>query len=308
MPYFFTADRLQSLESILTDITGQIKDLKAENESRARENRLLAQESKRQAQESERKIQESERKIQELKKENRQQAQDGERKLQELKKENRQQAQDSEQQIQELKKETERRIRESRQESIRQAQESERQVQELKEELEKKDEDMQQQHNALKKEISQLQSRHSQDVESLKEVSVRRVGLTFWLTFICQYTVLLTPLHLRVLLDDARKKVLTVLENDSWEELRGSRNLDDQVDFIFRQLSIQCGRSPLTPSCVRFLCSYNNIRRLGNLAAHRATKDNIRRAIFTQTIDQNRSWLEMLFNFTFDESIGNDLV
>ncbi|KAG2075646.1 hypothetical protein BDR04DRAFT_1091210, partial [Suillus decipiens] len=89
--------------------------------------------------------------------------------------------------------------------------------------------------------------KHAQDVEALREVS--------------HVTRLLVPLHLRVLLDLARKKVLEHLGHDTWEDLRASRNIYQLTDAIFNGLK-QKGVSYLpSHESIYFLCSFNDIRR-----------------------------------------------
>ncbi|KAG2071211.1 hypothetical protein BDR04DRAFT_1098578 [Suillus decipiens] len=125
--------------------------------------------------------------------------------------------------------------------------------------------------------------KHAQDVEALREV-----------------TMLLVPLHLRVLLDLARKNVLEHLGHDTWENLRASRSIYQLTDAIFNGLE-QKGVSYLpSHESIYFLCSYNNIRRV-NIATHSAKEDDIRHVVLTQSLE-SRDWkcLEGLFTYAYN--------
>ena len=114
--------------------------------------------------------------------------------------------------------------------------------------------------------------------------------------------MLITPLRLRVLLDLARQKVLEALKSNSWEDLRENRNIQQLVDFVYWRLY----NVPNCPSrdAVQFLCSYNNIRREGNAAAHSATVEEMRDAVVTKQLEtRDRRCLEQVFKFAFDEDV-----
>jgi hypothetical protein len=115
-------------------------------------------------------------------------------------------------------------------------------------------------------------------------------------------TTLITPLRLRVLLDLARKKVLRVFKFNTWEDLRESRNIQQLVDFVYQGLH----NAPYCPSqdTIRFLCSYNNVRREGNTAAHTATVGEMRDAVTTKILEsRDRRCLEQIFKFAFNEDV-----
>ena len=55
---------------------------------------------------------------------------------------------------------------------------------------------------------------------------------------------------------------------------------------------------------ILFLCSYNNVRREGNTAAHTATVKEMRDAVTTKQLDKrDRRCLEQVFKFAFDEDV-----
>ena len=115
-------------------------------------------------------------------------------------------------------------------------------------------------------------------------------------------TTLITPLHLRVLLDAAKEKVLRVFQCNSWEDLRDNRNIQQLIDFVHRGLTdtLNCP----SRDTVRFLCSYNNVRREGNSAAHAASVEQMRSAVTTKPLEtRDRRCLEQVFKFTFDQDV-----
>lgn len=117
-----------------------------------------------------------------------------------------------------------------------------------------------------------------------------------------QVTTLITPLRLRVLLDLARQKVLQVFKSNAWEDLRENRNIQQLVDFVYLGLN----NAPNCPSrdTIQFLCSYNNVRREGNTAAHTASVGEMRDAVTTKLLEtRDRRCLEQVFKFAFNEDV-----
>jgi hypothetical protein len=54
----------------------------------------------------------------------------------------------------------------------------------------------------------------------------------------------------------------------------------------------------------QFLCSYNNVRRAGDAAAHSAAKEDMKSAVMSKNIDsQERQFLDQLYTFVFSERI-----
>ncbi|TDL16418.1 hypothetical protein BD410DRAFT_889013 [Rickenella mellea] len=114
-------------------------------------------------------------------------------------------------------------------------------------------------------------------------------------------TLLITPLHLRVLLDMAQQKILEHLKADSWEDFRAEKNLSQLVEDVFEKLSGHCH---LSREAILFLCSYNDVRKAGNKAAHTAKQEEIRNAVLTKPLERGeRRHLEQIFEFTFGETV-----
>ena len=110
---------------------------------------------------------------------------------------------------------------------------------------------------------------------------------------------MITPLHLRVLLDRARVRILEQSDCNSWEDLRGNMTVYELTNSVLDVLQ----GSPYCPSTgtVRFLCSYNNIRRAGNFAAHTADQNEIKAAVTTKVLGSNeRECLEQIYRFLYD--------
>jgi hypothetical protein len=115
-------------------------------------------------------------------------------------------------------------------------------------------------------------------------------------------TLLITPLHLRVLLDQARRKVLDVLNCETWEDLRENKSALLLADEIYARIA-NAEHSP-SREAVRFLCSYNNVRRSGNNVAHTAKPEEVKAAVLTKQLDsKERNLLEQLYTFTYELSV-----
>ena len=129
-------------------------------------------------------------------------------------------------------------------------------------------------------------------------------------SLVYQVTRLITPLHLRVLLDAARQQILQDMNIESWEALRGQRNAHDLAIFLFNRLSQRAGATTASGSnflpslhTFRFLCLYNNVRREGNLAAHSASKPQVREAVQKKDIGSaERACLEEMFRYAYKDS------
>jgi hypothetical protein len=109
-------------------------------------------------------------------------------------------------------------------------------------------------------------------------------------------------LHLRVLLDQARGKILEHLDHESWEGLCTKSNSVHQLaDDIHGKLKKKNILHTPPHSAISFLCSYNNIRRAGNVAAHTAKLEDVRNAVLTQPLESiDRKYLETLFTYAYD--------
>ncbi|KIJ65355.1 hypothetical protein HYDPIDRAFT_110397 [Hydnomerulius pinastri MD-312] len=128
--------------------------------------------------------------------------------------------------------------------------------------------------------------------------------LSIALDELCKLTAELIPLRLRLLLDLARKKVLELLNQESWDDMRGGRTSSQLVSYLDDELKHHNLFSSLSWDALEFLCSYNRVRREGNRAAHQATQANIRDAIMS--CDTGRPQLEEIYKFRFGESVYDD--
>jgi hypothetical protein len=110
-------------------------------------------------------------------------------------------------------------------------------------------------------------------------------------------TAMIAPLHLRVLLDQARLKIVTSCKCQSWEDLRGARRLLELKQHIVSQLD-------LPMDLTSFVCEFNNVRDKGNRAAHVASATDVRNAVVQQRLGSaDRKLLEQLFEFVYGQKI-----
>lgn len=115
-----------------------------------------------------------------------------------------------------------------------------------------------------------------------------------------QLTVQLMPLHLRVLLDEARKKILQKFGYESWDDLTSRLQAPyDLFNSVFKEF--QGSLHAPSEDAVKLICTYNNVRRDGNEAAHSATKDQVKQAVMSKIEGgEERHRLEQVFEFTYD--------
>jgi len=143
------------------------------------------------------------------------------------------------------------------------------------------------------------------DMNALREVRHSTLVSYLWcsnLKVCTKVTLLLAPFHLRVLLDRTRQKILQEFQCKSWEDLRCDHTIHQLVDIITERLAY-VPRHPSRDS-IKFMCSYNNVRREGNAAAHSASRDEIREAVLKKHLEtQERRYLEQIFEFLFDEGV-----
>src|SRR5882724_448602 len=77
----------------------------------------------------------------------------------------------------------------------------------------------------LHRQLTKERAERREDVEALRQVRFlfnfsHRLAHDFR-----QVTLLITPLHLRVLLDKARQKILNHIKCDTWEDLRQDKSI-----------------------------------------------------------------------------------
>jgi hypothetical protein len=109
---------------------------------------------------------------------------------------------------------------------------------------------------------------------------------------------LISPIHIRVLLDRSRGKIVEQSRYDSWEDLRDSLEINELKKYI---TSTHCIRNDLAS----FICEFTNVRRDGNEAAHTAECRDIRSAVQQKPEGAERRLLEEVYQFVFDEDINS---
>lgn len=102
---------------------------------------------------------------------------------------------------------------------------------------------------------------------------------------------MIAPLHLRVLLDLARVKIMRIILPNAqwWDDLRQNRSHHDLTAEIEKSTS-------LNQAAAKFICNYNRIRNDGNKAAHSATLMQIQAAIDQRPLSE-RPLLQALYDF-----------
>ena len=61
---------------------------------------------------------------------------------------------------------------------------------------------------------------------------------------------------------------------------------------------------PLSQETVLFLCSFNNIRKLGDYFAHNATQPEIKKAVMTKMNSEEGLRLEELYQFVYTNNVA----
>ncbi|KIL66370.1 hypothetical protein M378DRAFT_197474 [Amanita muscaria Koide BX008] len=168
-------------------------------------------------------------------------------------------------------------------------------VQELRDESRALWKQLEDESRALRK---QLEDENRAFRKQLEEEVGARKALEEAMEDLRQMVLIITPLHLRALLDRARKRILVILDfGGTWEDLANHQKTEARLVSHICANVVQLERE-----VVRFVCSNTNVRRLGNIAAHKATKEDIEKAVKThveQVTAKERVLLEQLFDFTF---------
>ena len=91
---------------------------------------------------------------------------------------------------------------------------------------------------------------------------------------------------------------------DSWDDLVKNQNVEQVTTSIILALT-EAGIQESPPhDAIRYLCSYNNVRKAGNYHAHHATREEVRDAVLTKRLDsEDRVALTYFFQFVFGESV-----
>ena len=89
---------------------------------------------------------------------------------------------------------------------------------------------------------------------------------------------------------------------DSWADLIKDRSVEQVTSAIVLALAQAQIQDPPPRDAIRYLCSYNNVRKDGNYHAHNATQEEMRDAVLTKRLDsQDRLALMHFFKFVFDQ-------
>jgi len=183
--------------------------------------------------------------------------------------------------------------------------EKERQIRrgELEKKKQNRREELEKERQDRREELEIEREARDKDVKSLfTQLDEERANRKEDMEALRRVTLLITPLHLRVLLDLARQKVLEHFDCASWEDLCENKSVYQLAGNIYSMLS----NVPNCPSAeaVTFLCAYNNVRRTGNSAAHTAKQEDVRTAVTTKELETNdRQYLEQIYAFTYGQPV-----
>ncbi|KAM6501902.1 hypothetical protein JOM56_001879 [Amanita muscaria] len=165
----------------------------------------------------------------------------------------------------------------------------------IRDEMQAMVQELRDENRALRK---QLEDENRALWKQLEEEVGARKALNEAMEDLRQMVLIITPLHLRALLDRARKRILVILDfGGTWEDLANHQITEARLVSHICANVVQLERE-----AVIFVCSNTNVRRLGNIAAHKATKEDIEKAVKThveQVTPKERVLLEQLFEFTF---------
>ncbi|KAI6100409.1 hypothetical protein EV401DRAFT_904732 [Pisolithus croceorrhizus] len=115
-------------------------------------------------------------------------------------------------------------------------------------------------------------------------------------------TAILTPLHLRHLLNLGRQKVAEIFSFSCWEDLVASKKGQNLLKLVKRRLRRHRYR-PSSPA-LKLLCLPSDVRESGNKAAHSGSEDQIRDAIMTSPLhSENQLLLKEVFRFVYEASV-----
>jgi hypothetical protein len=104
-----------------------------------------------------------------------------------------------------------------------------------------------------------------------------------------------------VLLDLAYRDVIAKLHIGSWDEFVDDRTFDQVVDEIHGGLAND--KNKPSRNAIEYLCTFNGICRLRNVAAHTATKKDIALACHDWQDDRERGCVVELYSSHYGEDI-----
>lgn len=110
---------------------------------------------------------------------------------------------------------------------------------------------------------------------------------------------MMSPIHLRVLLDETREKIASLLKYQNWENFCFNRGALDVLNEICTNL----GNKKDLPSerALDLLISVNRVRQSGNYFAHNTQPEEIQKAILFSSFQQDL--LKELYLFMYGTSI-----
>jgi len=148
----------------------------------------------------------------------------------------------------------------------------------------------------LKGKILKLEGKVLELKEENKELKASNQLLDRGIREVKRFAVLIAPIHIRVLLDQARGKVVKESGFASWDDLRNSREMGELKTTIVSNHGI-------THDLAEFICEFTDVRRDGNEAAHTADRRDIGLAVQQKPDGAERRLLGQLYKFVFEEDL-----
>lgn len=96
----------------------------------------------------------------------------------------------------------------------------------------------------------------------------------------------IAPLRLRILLEQARRTILNVLNCPTWEHLvRGPHMASTAPSKITHLIHtrLRAANTHMSHRSIRLINHPDHVRQAGNLVAHNASRDDIRDAVMSDT-------------------------
>ncbi len=106
----------------------------------------------------------------------------------------------------------------------------------------------------------------------------------------------MAPLHIRVLLDCTRQKILAQTPHQSWDAFCVSASMEDLTDMVAQSTNF-------SPDLSSYICEFSNTRHQVSVVAHTASIEDVRSAVLQKPFDDERIYLVQLFSFVYDQPV-----
>lgn len=108
------------------------------------------------------------------------------------------------------------------------------------------------------------------------------------------FVVLIAPIHIRVLLDRSKRKIVGKFPHTFWEDSCGMYELKQNI----------ASSHGIPDALASFIWELSNVCRDGDEAVHTAERHDIRSIVLQKPKGAERSLLEELYQFAFNEDVN----